>query len=223
MIQIHPIKLGFVTSYLVESEKGSILIDAGYPKKENKLWKFLQKQEIGPTDIKLIIITHGHVDHVGGLKEMKEKTGAPVLIHESEGKLLQCGKSPGVHITIGWLRKLYPPDKETAVTPVEPDIMITDDFSLDEYGIDGKVIHTPGHTKGSITVIVDSKHAFVGDIAMKFPILSRSSYEPLIAEDLEQVYNSWRNIIDEGVETIYPAHGKIIGVEVLENLLNKHG
>ncbi len=223
MTTIHPIKLGFVTSYLIESPKGAVLVDAGYAKKENHLWKFLQKQNIDPSAIKLIVITHGHLDHVGSLKKIKEKTGAPVLIHESEGKLLKAGESPAVHVTINWLSKLISPDKKIKVIPVEPDIMITDDFPLDDYGVNGKVIHTPGHTAGSLTVIVDSKYAIVGDTAMKFPILSRSSYEPIVAENIQQVFQSWQRIIDEGVETIYPAHGKVIGIDVLKDILSNRG
>jgi hydroxyacylglutathione hydrolase len=222
MAQIHPIKLGFVTSYLIESDHHFILVDAGYPGKENKLWKFLEEKGVSPTDIRLIIITHGHVDHVGSLKAIQEKTRAPVLIHESEGPLLQKGRTPGVYVAIGWLRKLIHLEQGTNVIPVAPDILINCEFALNDYGIDGKVILTPGHTQGSLTVIVENKHALVGDIAMKFPLLSKS-YEPIIAQDMDAVYRSWQKILDCGVQTIYPAHGPIVGADVLRELIEKRG
>ena len=219
MALIHPVKLGFVTCYLIESDNHYILVDAGYAKKEKILWKFLEQKGIAPSAIGLIVITHGHMDHVGSLKAIKEKTGAPVLIHELEGPLLQNGRTPGVHVAIRWLGKLIRMENGTRVTAVSPDIMISDRYPLNDYGIDGYVLPTPGHTAGSLSVIVEGKHAIVGDIAMKFPLISRSSYEPIIAQDLDQVYRSWQRIIDCGVQTIYPAHGSIVGVEVLKDLI----
>ncbi len=68
-------------------------------------------------------------------------------------------------------------------------------------------------------MIVDSK-CFVGDIAMKIPPLS-FSFKPLIAENLKEVYSSWQKIIDNGVEVIYPAHGKISNIKVLKKILEK--
>jgi len=223
MAIIHPIKLGFVNCYLVESDNHYILVDAGNPNKEEALWRFLETKKISPSAIGLIIITHGHMDHVGSLKAIKEKTQAPVLIHESEGVLLQSGRTPGVHITIGWLSKLIRMEKGINVIPVTPDISINQDYPLNDYGIDGKVIPTPGHTAGSLTVIIEGRHAIVGDIAMKIPLLSRSSYEPIVADDIDQVYRSWQKIIDLGVQTIYPAHGSIVGAEVLKELITKRG
>ena len=219
MTHIHPVKLGFVTCFVVESVNGIILVDAGYPKKEKLLWKFLTEKNIEPPDIKLIIITHGHVDHVGSLKGIKEKTGAPVLIHADEGPLLERGVTPGVHPTLKWLSKIIRMENGTKVTPVTPDILITDEYPLDEFGIQGKVIPTPGHTSGSLTVIIEGKYAIVGDTAMKFPLLSRS-YKPIIANDMDEVFQSWQRIIDEGVETVYPAHGSIIGIDVLKKILS---
>ena len=219
MAQIYPLKLGYVSSFIVESENGVILVDAGYPKKEKILWDFLSEKNIDPSEIRLIIITHGHMDHVGSLKYIKEKTGAPVLIHADEGLLLAQGLSPGVRFTPKWLNKLLRMEKGAKVSPVTPDIMISDEFNLEEYGAKGKVILTPGHTSGSLTVIIEGKHAIVGDIAMKLPLLSKS-YIPIIAEDVEQVFQSWQRIINEGVKTVYPAHGKIIGIDVLKDILS---
>ncbi len=220
MIKIHTIKFGFVKVYLLETESGLVLIDTGLPKSEIKLYKYMEKQKLKPKDIKLIIITHAHGDHVGSLKTIKNKTKAQILIHEHDGFLLNAGISPKVYPTIWLLKKFYNPDKETKITPVKSDIIITDEYPLEEFGINGKIIHTPGHTKGSITVIVESKNAFVGDIAMKIPPLS-FSYEPIIAENLEQVYSSWQKIIDCGVETIYPSHGRTFNIKLLEKILNK--
>ncbi len=220
MVNVHTIKFGFAKAYLLEVEKGLVLIDAGLPNSENKLWKYMEKQKLKPKNIKLIIITHGHQDHVGSLKAIKNKTKAPILIHEHDGFLLNAGISPKVFPTSWILKKFYNPEREIRVTPIKPDIIITDEYSLEEYGVNGKVIHTPGHTKGSISVIMDSKYAFVGDITMKIPPLS-FSYQPIIAENMEQIYSSWQKIIDHGVEKIFPSHGKVFNVKILKKILSK--
>jgi len=198
LFNIHTIKYGFtkayVNIYLLETEKGLILIDTGLPKSENKLWKYLIDHNLDFREIKLIIITHGHLDHIGSIKEIKEKTKAQVLIHEED---------------VFMLKNL-----------VKSDIVVTGDYSLDEFGIDGKIIHTPGHSKGSISIVVESKIAFIGDIAMRIPLLS-PTLNPIIADDKEENYRSWQKLIETGVETLYPSHGRILKTEELEQFLKK--
>ncbi|MBI9106648.1 MAG: MBL fold metallo-hydrolase [Spirochaetales bacterium] len=207
--------------YLIKTRNGYIMADTGFPGKADILWNFLEEREIAPESIKLIIITHGHFDHTGSLSEIKEKTGASILINQSEGLLLKKGISPPVILTNKWIRKLSRLDKDLVVPQVIPDIMVDGNFTLTDYGLDARVIHTPGHTAGSLSVIIEGRDAIVGDLAMNFGLLSRFSYIPIIAVNMKEVYQSWRKIIDMGVQTIYPAHGKVISIDVLKNSLSK--
>ncbi len=222
MATIHILPLGYVNSFLIQGDTGSILIDAGLPGQENKLWKHLEELEIAPEDIKLVIITHAHQDHTGGLKAVKLRTGAEVLCHVDEAEFLRNGANSSVVPHTWLLKRLLALVKEIKVAPVEPDILIRDEYPLNDYGIDGKVIHTPGHTAGSVSVIVEGRSAFVGDIVMKLPLLSKGSYHPVIGQDLAQVYQSWRDILDTGVETIYTAHGKPFPAARLEKELTDY-
>ena len=208
MTKIHTIKSKVANCFLLESETGFVLIDTGLSRKAGKFFAYLRQANIDPGDIQLIVITHAHQDHVGGLKEIKEQTGASVLIHESEAAHLKAGKSPEVHPNAWWVKLFLSLQKEIKITPVIPDIAMAEEYSLGDQGINGKVFHTPGHTPGSISVIVDGKSAFIGDLAMKFPIISGRSFEPIIAQDMTQVHSSWKKIIAQGAEQIYPAHGK---------------
>ncbi len=219
MAAIHTLSLGYVNSFLLQGDQSNILIDTGLPGKEKKLWHQLEGLAIAPESIKLIIITHAHQDHTGGLSTVKQRTGAQVLCHENEAEFLRSGINSRV-VTHTWLlKKLMAMVKETKVNPVEPDILIQNEFPLTSYGIDGKVIHTPGHTAGALSVIIEGKSAFVGDIVMKLPLVSKGSYHPVVGQDLEQVYESWQKIIDTGIETIYMAHGKAIPAAHLEKEL----
>lgn len=83
-----------------------------------------------------------------------------------------------------------------------------DELSLADYGVPGRIIYTPGHSMGSVSVLLETGDAFVGDLAMnEFP-LRLSPGLPIFAEDMQKVNESWRQLLDEGVKMVYPAHGK---------------
>ncbi|MHA1116507.1 MAG: MBL fold metallo-hydrolase, partial [Candidatus Heimdallarchaeaceae archaeon] len=215
MVSIHRIKLGYVNSFLIKENNNCILVDTGMPKSHKKIVHFLQKNSIQPENIKLIIITHAHIDHIGSVKEIKEITGAEVLMHKIEAELVEKGDTPEAVLTNKLLKKIFSSTKRE-IAPFSVDIKVSDEFSLKEYGFDAKIIHTLGHTDGSISLIFKQKHAFVGDIVMKFPLLSGRSYFPIVANEKEKIYESWKKLIDLGVEWLYPSHGKIFPIRLLE-------
>ena len=86
--------------------------------------------------------------------EIKGKTGATILMSQAEGLLLEKGISPSVNLTSTWLKKFFPFDKEMAVPPVVADIVVKNEFSLTNFGLDTRIILTPGHTSGFLSVIV---------------------------------------------------------------------
>ena len=190
----------------------------------SNIWNFkkgLEKASIRPEEVNLILLTQGHWDHIASAKAIKQLTGAKVLIHEDDLSLISDTVPPPPPALTAWgkfgnlLLRLYSPFLN--INPFEVDIVLTDDeFSLDEYDIPGKIIHTPGHTKGSITVLMDNGEAFVGDLAMNMFPIRISPGLPIFGEDIEVVKDSWRKLLDMGVTTIYPAHGKPFPVEVME-------
>jgi glyoxylase-like metal-dependent hydrolase (beta-lactamase superfamily II) len=96
-----------------------------------------------------------------------------------------------------------------------------EDLSLASYGIPGSIVHTPGHTRGSVSVVLDTGEAIVGDLAMNAVPLRFGPGLPVIAEDWPTVLASWRMLLARGVTTVYPAHGKPFPAEVIRRALDK--
>ena len=92
-------------------------------------------------------------------------------------------------------------------TGVEPDILLEEEFQLAEFGIKGRVIHTPGHTAGSVSVILDGGEAIVGDLAMNGFPMRRGAGMPIFGNSEREIKQSWKKLLDAGACVIYPGHG----------------
>lgn len=220
--EIFQVKLGVNSSYLIRG-KDIVMVDGGNPNKLKLFKRKLLELGIQPDEIKLIVLTHSHFDHAGSARDIRDLTGAKIAIHESERTYVESGgmlKPKGVN----FLGKLTLPTfrimKRISFPLFKPDILITDmPFSLSVYGIDGNIVHTPGHTKGSISVILDSGDAFVGCMAHDgLPFRIRPGL-PIYAQDIEEIRRNWKILIDAGVKTIYPGHGNPFPVGIMEKTL----
>lgn len=225
--RIIPIRMGFDTCYVVQAD-GVIAIDAGAPGKIGDFEGGLFRAGIDPGDVQLILVTHGHWDHIGSALAMKEMTGAGIVMHECEARWLEeslAPLSPGVSpwgrmLTAG-IKRFMPHVK---IPATDVDLRLGDeDFPLNDLGIPGSVIHTPGHTYGSVSVLLDSGEVFVGDLAMnRFPLRFKPGL-PIFAVDVEKVKKSWKLLLDRGARTVYPAHGKPFPAKVIRKALSKIG
>jgi glyoxylase-like metal-dependent hydrolase (beta-lactamase superfamily II) len=222
-VNIYPISMGVARCYVIQ-DKGVIMIDVGAPGKIKLFLKSIERLGIKPNDIKLIIPTHGHWDHIGSAKDIKEITGARIAMHHREKEWLEKAQKhipPAVtlwgHIISKILGFLLPLIHFPAA---KVDIILRDeDFSLTEFGISGKIIYTPGHSPGSVSVLLDTGDAFVGDLAMSSFPLRLSPGLPIFADDIKEVKNSLKLLLDKGATTIYPAHGKSFSAELIRKFL----
>jgi glyoxylase-like metal-dependent hydrolase (beta-lactamase superfamily II) len=144
--------------YLVTLGPEMVLIDAGMRGSSRKIADFVKRLGKNPADIKYIVLTHSDIDHVGGAVEVKKLTGAKLVIHALDAPVLS-GKSGGKRVKglLGLLFKLISPMMRFPL--LEPDIVIKENTEFAGF----KIIHTPGHTDGSISLYLQGKLIFVGD------------------------------------------------------------
>jgi glyoxylase-like metal-dependent hydrolase (beta-lactamase superfamily II) len=221
-VQIHPISFGFVHAFLLKGEK-TILIDAGIPGQRQRFLQGLAATNTIPEEIDLLLLTHGHFDHIGLAKEIVDLSGAQTAIHFREKRWLETGDAPmppGATLWGKFLMNLmnFAPKMRVPGTPVDIELG-NDDFSLEEYGIPGQVVHTPGHTLGSMSILLENGEAIVGDLAMSAKYMRLSPGIPIFAEDVSLIKPSWKKLLDLGAEKIYPAHGKPFSAEVFRKQL----
>ncbi|MFC1863919.1 MBL fold metallo-hydrolase [Thermodesulfobacteriota bacterium] len=209
--QIIRVKTGSSNCYLVVNGLQTILIDAGLKNNEQKILDALHSIGLSPKDVKLIILTHTHYDHCGSLKALKNITNAKIVVHVAEAECLEQGYCEIPRGTM-WFSKLLSQvgralGKRIGKYPsTTPDILIKDKFDLHDYGIDGYIIPTPGHTKGSMSIIIGDRYAIVGDTLFN---IFRNSVFPPFADDQETLLRSWKTLIDIGCEYYYPGHGDL--------------
>lgn len=210
MIQFFKIRIGKTNTYLLQSEFSDyILIDTCTSCGSEQLIQRISRLGIKPYQIKLIVLTHSHYDHCGALADLKEWSNAPVLAHQDSLTWLKAGISYPVKAVNPLFDKVIQslqirfPDLSN-YKPVNPDITVTDNYDLSSWGIPGRIIHTPGHTQDSISVILNSGTAFAGDAIFNIACWTIS---PPFQEDKCAVIDSWIKLNNENCLVYHPGHG----------------
>ena len=213
--KVHRISLVNVSAYLIYRPGEAILVDSGNIGSEQRIFEALWELGLELYALKLVILTHAHFDHAGSAGKLKELTSCKVLSHHSEIDRLKAGYAPlppgtrwKAKLLVGAARAFR--SSMGKFPPVDPDLIIQDTFDLREFGFPGKVIHTPGHTHGSMVVLMEGGELIGGDTLFG---LTKKQHFPPFAEDLPALVKSWKMIRDLPVDTIYPAHGKFFSFD----------
>lgn len=217
--RVHPIQHGGANIYLIETENGHILVDAGMPGQGKKLDEAFAEHGVDPKSVQLIVATHGHLDHIGSIAHAQQVTGASILCHRSFAGSLESGefeKAVPRTKNLG-MRLMNYLSNWMSYTGTKPDIVIDYEFDLGDYGVAGKIIHTPGHSASSISIILETGEALVGDM------VRNDDPEEIglgaFYEDKEVLLDSLERVAAYEPRIIYLSHGTTIDNGTLRSVI----
>ena len=209
-VRIHRVLQGRCNCYLVGWKGRYLLVDTGRTGSWKKLAKGLSRLGVSENSSLCLALTHCHFDHAENAARVKRTCRAPILVHRSEADLLKTGENPDIRGTmpctrgLTWLLSKDGIAARIRYEPADGDVLVDDTLPLEPYGIPGYLLHTPGHTPGSISAIIDDEIAIVGDAMVG---VFKNSVLPPFAVDVPLLVQSWKRLLDAGCKMFLPAHG----------------
>ena len=203
-------------TYIVEADNGLVLVDTGMPGSENRILKAIASLERKPNDVKLILLTHRHLDHIGSAAALKKETLAVLASHPFEkpyvaGTLVIItprawslyGRIARRALAVGSsTKKLF---RLVKYHPTHVDEAADEESILEKAGLDGSVVWTPGHTKGSVSLFLNrSRVAIIGDLLKG---KRGKLVEPMFMENPSQTRSSVQRILGMNPAILCPGHG----------------
>jgi hydroxyacylglutathione hydrolase len=205
-----PSRLGSVNCYLIETASGGMLIDTGCGHSRAKL-----ERELGGDgqNLKLIVLTHGDFDHSGNAALLRQRFGAKIAMHRGDSTMVERGDIFGGRQKGNFFFR--------AIAPLlfgfgrskrfKPDFYLEDGDDLTEYGFEARVVHIPGHSRGSIGILTAEGEFFGGDLVIRRNGPKRNK----LIDDVEAAEASIKKLKSLGIKTVYPGHGKPFPIEEL--------
>ena len=194
--------------FLLSYDNRNLLVDTG--RKHERPLLFRRLAASGITGLDALILTHTHFDHAENAARIREKYHTKVIVHQSEAGLLKGGQTQvprGTILPTKILLSLAPKERINRMfsyEPCEPDILVEDRLDLNDVGLSVYLLHTPGHSPGMMSLIVDNEIALVGDAMIG--VYPGSIFTPF-ADDVEKLISSWGMLLETNCRLFLPAHG----------------
>jgi len=203
MVRIYRIRCGTGNCFLIQENDNVVLVDTATTRYRDKVLKICKHK-----NIKLILLTHGHTDNVQNAAYLSKKLNAPIAMHRDDFNSLAKNQMEPMlaHGIFGKLLLRYSKKKNNRemIKPFYPATFIRSGDSLYGFGISAIIVGLPGHTKGSIGVLVEDSDFIVGDALMNFAYPTKA----LIYGDRQTMDESAFDIRESGARVIHYGHGK---------------
>jgi glyoxylase-like metal-dependent hydrolase (beta-lactamase superfamily II) len=176
--------------WVVSAGTQRLLVDLGYPGTMGAMRANLRRMGVPLSEIRYGLATHYHMDHAGLAQELK-LAGVAILVLEPQ--------VPAIPLLQGWMK---PEDHYLDIT-LHDNVtipLVQSRALLAEMGIGGEILHTPGHSDDSVSLLLDDGAVFTGDLT--HPAFATEAQAPAIAA-------SWRLLRDHGASRVYPGHGPV--------------
>jgi ribonuclease/clavin/mitogillin len=174
--------------YLIDIQGGKFLVDCGWPGTLPQFSAELKRKGVPIQDIKYLLVTHFHPDHAGMTQELKNLGIRHILLNVQVEHVLQ--------MTEFFKTKNHPYVQISTNDSINLKVAESRDF-LAGIGLQGEIVHTPGHSDDSVTLILDEGFAFTGDLHPAF----------MLPEDDVVSRSSWDKIYRYKIARIFPGHG----------------
>jgi len=211
-VKIHRIQGIAFSSYLIETPAALFLVDSGFRWFEPLVLNKIRSIGRGVDDLKLAILTHPHLDHVGAVAALTHHADFEIAAHPDSREVLAGGGRAFSPPTRGWTKTVQwlattamPLLRLPAITPtVDP----TDGERLDRFGLAGALHYTPGHSEWCISLVLDDGTTFAGDLIIGAGHMTRVVAPPAMAVDTQLALGSMRKLLAAGATHFMPAHGR---------------
>lgn len=209
-LDVLTIRLPMSNVHLLKTET-PVLIDAGGRHDAADLDAGLKAHGLTMKDIRLVVLTHGHSDHAGLAARLQKEGAAQVALGKGDVPMARAGHHGTLQPTSFTGRVLDWVAIDPAFPPFAPDIVVERELDLKPWGVDGKAMAMPGHTPGSLVVLLSGRRAIVGDMVLGGYLGGRVS--PQVAgmhyfqADVVRNHSNIRQLLRPGVTTFYLGHG----------------
>ena len=177
--------------YIVETENEALVIDPGYL--EGEILKYVYNNL---SKIKYILLTHRHFDHLCGAVGLKQLCNAKIVIHKDDECGLYNDDDSLINVCQGFYTKADK-DARADITVVDGDVIDLDELSI-------RVIHTPGHTVGGVSFLINNA-LFSGDTLLK-GTAGRTDFPGGKHSELLASISKLGELLDDST-LVYPGHG----------------